>query len=59
MIKVDKQKCIGCGTCAAICGKVFKLNEEELKAEVINPEADDACVEEAMNSCPVDAIFRD
>jgi ferredoxin len=56
MIKIDQEKCIGCGTCAAICPAVFKLNEEIFKAEAIDPEAKDPCVTEAINMCPVQAI---
>ena len=58
-IKIDKEKCIGCGTCAVICEKVFKMNEEEMKAEVIDPEAEGECVGEAIESCPTKAISRE
>lgn len=56
MIIIDKDKCIGCGNCAAICPAVFKMNEEIFKAEVINQEAIDVCAEEAVNICPTQAI---
>lgn len=55
-IKLDKDKCIGCGTCVAIAPKTFKL-EADGKAEVIEPPRDDkATIKEAVDSCPVDAI---
>lgn len=55
-IKVDKDKCIGCGTCVAIAPKTFKL-EADGKAEVIEPPGDDkVTIKEAVDSCPVDAI---
>lgn len=55
-IKVDKKKCIGCGTCVAIAGKSFRLNDEG-KAEAIHPAGDDKTkIKEAVDSCPVDAI---
>jgi len=56
MIKIDEEKCIGCGTCTAVCDKVFKLNEETMKAEAINSNAEDDCVKEAVEMCPTDAI---
>ena len=55
MVKIDKEKCIGCGTCSALCDEVFEL--EDGKAHV-KPGADTSkpCVKEAEESCPVDAI---
>jgi len=58
MIKVDKTTCIGCGTCAAICDKVFKMNEDEFKAEVIDENSTEDCVQEAIDACPVNAISK-
>ena len=58
MIKVDKEKCIGCGVCTAICPKVFKLREDDLKAEVIGSEATAECVDQAIESCPTQAISK-
>lgn len=59
-IKIDKEKCISCGTCEALCPAVFKLNAEN-KSEVI-PEADlekhKRCVKEAIEMCPVKAISK-
>lgn len=53
-ITIDKDLCIGCGTCSAVCPKTFKMNEEN-KAEAINNE-DTPCVKNAVESCPVQAI---
>ncbi len=53
MIKVDKNKCIGCGACESICPQVFKLKNG--KAEVI-AQKKLPCVKEAISSCPVEAI---
>ena len=56
--QIDKEKCIGCGTCEALCPAVFKLNQEG-KSEVL-PEADAQkhrrCIQEAIEMCPVKAI---
>jgi ferredoxin len=53
-IKVDKDKCIGCGRCTEICPEVFKLNQSR-KAEVIQ-ESDLECAKKASDECPMEAI---
>ena len=54
--KVDKNTCIGCGTCVAIAEKTFKL-DDNYKAEVIDQKGDsDELIKDAMESCPVNAI---
>ncbi|NDY42417.1 ferredoxin [Dissulfurirhabdus thermomarina] len=53
---VDEELCISCGTCAEICPEVFEVEEDE-KARVKNPDACDTCdCEEAVESCPAEAI---
>lgn len=55
-IKVDFKKCIGCGLCANIAEKSFKMNDDG-KAEVIIPLGDDKPkIQEAIDSCPVLAV---
>jgi len=55
-VKVDKTKCIGCGTCAALAPKSFKIGDDG-KAEAINPAGDDEeTVQRAVDGCPVSAI---
>lgn len=53
MIKVDEKKCIGCGSCEAICPEIFKMNKG--KAEV-KSQKNPPCLKEAIESCPVEAI---
>lgn len=53
-IIVNKNLCIGCGTCAALCPDSFKLDNDG-KAEVANQE-DTECAKKAAESCPVQAI---
>lgn len=55
---VDQDLCISCGLCISICEDVFSWNEDD-KAEAIDtdiPEEFTDEVEEAVESCPTDAI---
>lgn len=58
-IKVDQEKCIGCGLCVSIAEKVFRMNEEG-KGETIEGyegvEGIEGKAQEAIDSCPVAAI---
>ena len=55
-IKIDASACIGCGTCAALAGKSFKM-EDDGKAHVLNPVGDtEEAIQNAIDSCPVSAI---
>lgn len=57
-VKVDKDTCISCETCVAICEKAFKMGKDG-KAEPTENETDCDCVVEARDSCPVGAISID
>ncbi len=53
---IDKEKCIGCGTCVAMASKTFKLGDDG-KSEVLEPVGDDEkTIQEAIGACPVTAI---
>lgn len=54
MIKVDENKCIGCGACVAIDSEHFAFNDQGLSS-VVKQEVTDS-VKEAKDACPVDAI---
>jgi len=55
--RVDRNLCIGAGTCTVIAPEVFEL-DSELKAVVKDPKgADDDKIIDAAKSCPVMAIF--
>ena len=57
-VKVNKDACIGCGACAAICDEVFEINDEGLsvaKVEEVKEELQDE-VRDAADSCPTGAI---
>jgi len=59
MVKVDKEKCIGCGACAAVCSIVFELTSEG-KAKVKDNYAggNEECIDQAVSICPVQAIKK-
>jgi ferredoxin len=56
-VVIDSEECIGCESCVELCAEVFAFNEDEEKAEVIMPEGGpEDCIEEAMETCPVECI---
>lgn len=54
-IEINKETCIGCGNCAAVCPASFEMKED--KAVAKKPILDRlGCEEEAASSCPTEAI---
>ena len=53
-IKVDGEKCIGCGLCASTCPKVFEMKDG--KASVKQSDTQEDCVKQASEECPTGAI---
>ena len=55
-IEISKEKCIGCGSCAAVCPANFEIGSDS-KAKVIKEEVEElGCNKIAEESCPVQAI---
>ena len=55
-IKIDKDKCIGCGTCSAIASKTFTVDSDN-KAQIVKGNwDDDKTIMQAAQSCAVLAI---
>ncbi|MDD5043642.1 MAG: ferredoxin [Patescibacteria group bacterium] len=55
-VKVDKTKCIHCGTCVALAPKYFRFGEDG-EIEVINEEKIPAeLLKQVADSCPGQAI---
>ena len=53
MVSVDKEKCIGCGACVALCAEIFEMVDGK---SVVKKNDDSTCAESAENACPVQAI---
>ncbi len=55
-IQLDKEKCIGCGTCAAVCPANWEMKDDG-KAAFIKEESESlGCNRLAEENCPVQAI---
>ena len=55
---VNKDACIGCGACSAVCPNVFELGDDgfaNVKVEEVSEEDKNAVVE-ASEGCPTSAI---
>lgn len=57
MVKVDKNKCIGCGQCASMCSTVFEMKEGKAQVKK-GAKTNEKCVDEAIDLCPVSAISK-
>ncbi len=56
MVEVDKEKCIGCGSCVALCPDVFELGSDGKAQVKEGADTNKECVKEAAEACPVEAI---
>lgn len=60
MVKVNKDVCIGCGTCVSVCPEVFELdknNKSQVKKNA-DLEKNDGCIKDSIDQCPVSAISK-
>ena len=53
-IAVNKETCIGCGSCAALCPDTFQMDSDG-KSEVTS-QGNIECAKNAAETCPVQAI---
>jgi ferredoxin len=58
MVKVDKNKCIGCGACSATCPEVFEMGNDGKAQVKANAKKDAKCIKEAAENCPAEAISK-
>ena len=55
-VRVDQEKCSGCGLCTSLAEAVFSFNDDgRADAGAVSPD-DEEAVQNAMASCPVEAI---
>ncbi len=65
-IKVNKDLCIGCGACQAICPEVFEFSDEGYavtkednnELETLENDVKEEAVD-ALEGCPTGAIFKE
>ena len=64
-IKLEREKCIGCGSCQAVCPNFFELYEDG-KSHIKNAQKQDIeelevekveCAETAVQACPAQCIY--
>jgi len=55
-VKIDKGKCIGCGSCEAVCPDFFEMDDENKPHFKENKEKDKSCIKEAADICPIQII---
>ncbi|MBC7074137.1 ferredoxin [Candidatus Parcubacteria bacterium] len=58
MVKVNKEKCLGCGYCTSVCPEVFEIGDDG-KSQVkkgADLEKNKDCIQQAKEGCPVGAI---
>ena len=59
MVSVDKNKCIGCGACVALCGSVFEMGSDGKSQVKAGADTSAPCIQQAISTCPVQAISED
>lgn len=59
-VQIDQEECIGCEACVEACPEVFRFDEDDEKAFVIEDSNQDVdCVDEAIASCPAECISKE
>jgi ferredoxin len=53
--QVDQDECIACESCVQICPEAFHMNDDG-KAEFTPAGTGAECIQEAIDTCPVECI---
>jgi ferredoxin len=56
LLVIDEEECQGCESCVELCPEAFEFDEDRQIAIVKNLESDKDCIQEAIDSCPVECI---
>ena len=57
-VRIDKDACVGDGSCVSICPEVFEMDGDVVKAKMQDiPENLQESCREAADVCPVEAII--
>ena len=58
MLKVNKDLCIGCGACQAVCPEVFEIEDDGFATVIVEEIPEDLKEDslDAKEGCPTDAI---
>ena len=60
-VVVNRDNCIGCGACEAVCPEVFQLDDDGISSvicDTVNTDCEDNA-REAVESCPTSAISEE
>ncbi len=60
-VKVNRDNCIGCGACEAICPEVFNLDDDGISTVIIDnfDNIDNNTLQDAIEGCPTGAIEKE
>ena len=53
---VDKDLCVGCALCAQVCAEVVEMGADEVAQVKADADLNSACIQDAVDQCPVGAI---
>ena len=58
MVSINKEECIGCGSCESVCPEVFEMIDGKASVKAGKASLNSPNVKEAIEICAVDAIKK-
>jgi ferredoxin len=55
-VHIDQDECIACESCVELCPNAFAMDDDLGKAKVITSSHSEECIQEAIDTCPVECI---